>query len=111
MTTETSTTNFSWDIRELERETSDGFVVAIDCLLVGTRNNNELQSTFYHLIELERTEDPENFVPYENLTSDIVVGWVEASLGTDTIAASKAFINSELDEAENPSKALGVPWN
>lgn len=111
MTTETSTTEFTWEINQLEREIHDGFVFGVDCNLVGTRNDGNLRESYFHFVELPRTENPENFVPYEELTHDIVVTWIEQALGENEISSSKACINSQLDEQEAPTKAAGIPWN
>jgi hypothetical protein len=44
----------------------------------------------------------QNFIPFEQLTNDIIVSWVEATAGTEKITAMKT-------EIENNIKALMKP--
>lgn len=54
-----------------------------------------------------------DFVEYDKLTEDIVIGWVKAGLGEDGVKAKENNIAAQIDAQENPPEATkgnGVPW-
>jgi hypothetical protein len=44
------------------------------------------------------------------LTESICIGWVQDSLGEETVETMEAGLSANLDEQENPTDAAGVPW-
>jgi hypothetical protein len=56
--------------------------------------------------------DPENFIAYESVTEEDVIGWVEDVLGVDAVNAWKAELDArmyelcELQEFQDPD----LPW-
>ena len=57
------------------------------------------------------TADPSDpgFIPYDNLTEAICIGWVQDSLGTEGVASLESGLANNLDEQETPTHAAGVP--
>ena len=53
--------------------------------------------------------DP-GFIPYDQLTEAICIGWVQDALGEETVESMEAGLSAALDEKENPTEAQGVPW-
>lgn len=51
-----------------------------------------------------------SFIPYTNLTEDIVIGWVQNSLGAEQIYQLKLSINSQITTQANPTTSNGLPW-
>tara|TARA_R100001443_G_scaffold90848_3_gene97361 strand:- start:2100 stop:2549 length:450 start_codon:yes stop_codon:yes gene_type:complete len=54
-----------------------------------------------------------DFVEYDKLTEDVVIGWVKAGLGEDGVKAKEDNIAAQIDAQENPpaaTKGNGVPW-
>jgi len=54
-----------------------------------------------------------DFVEYDKLTEDTVIGWVKAGLGEDGVKAKEDNIAAQIDAQENPpavTKGNGVPW-
>ena len=54
-----------------------------------------------------------DFVEYNKLTEDVVIGWVKAGLGEDGVKAKEDNIAAQIDAQENPpavTKGNGVPW-
>ena len=54
-----------------------------------------------------------DFVEYDKLTEDVVIGWVKAGLGEDSVKAKEDSITAQIDAKENPPAATegnGVPW-
>ena len=53
------------------------------------------------------------FIPYDQLTQDIVVGWVQAALGPDGIANYEANVQGQINSILNPPVSpqnTPLPW-
>ena len=48
-------------------------------------------------------DDISNFIPFADLTNDIVTGWVTAGLGDDEVANLKSALDSNIDSQINPT--------
>ena len=97
-------TTYNWTISQMDRMTSDGFVVTVH-YNVSTEDTGTFAST-YGAIGYSETEG-ETYVPYAELTEAQVIGWVQNSLGKDTVEAS---LQSQIDALKNPVQETGVPW-
>ncbi len=98
-------TTFNWQIPQMDRLTSDGFVVTVH-YIVNATDDTYSASTYG---TTSYTQEPgETYVPYEELTEATVVGWVQTSLGKDTVEAS---LQSQIDLQKHPVQAAGVPWS
>jgi hypothetical protein len=100
------TTTFTWAIANLERETADGFVYTAHYTV--NAEDGTYSAGAYGSIGLER---PESLIPFDNLTEEIVVGWVKDKLGEEKVAEVEVALQSQLDEKHAPTKAAGVPWS
>lgn len=97
-------TTFNWTIPQMDRLTSDGFVVTVHYNV--TAQSDSYTASTYGTIGY--TQQPgETYIPYDDLTEDMVVGWVQTSLGKDTVEAS---LQGQIDALENPVQEAGVPW-
>ena len=98
-------TTYTWTIVNMDRLTADGFVVTVHYNVFatdGTYNASTYGTVGY-------TEQPgETYVPYADLTQEMVVGWVQTSLGKDTVEAS---LQSQIDAQINPVQESGMPWS
>ena len=99
------TTTTTWNIANLERETSDGYVFTAHYTV--DANDGTYSAGAYGSIGLER---PETLISYSDRTKELVVGWVKDKLGTEQVEAIEAALQAQLDEQHAPSKAAGVPW-
>jgi hypothetical protein len=95
---------YTWLIPQMDRLTSDGFVVTVH-YTVNAVDGDYTASTYG---TVGYTEQPdEQYTPYADLTEAQVVGWVQESLGKDTIEASLA---AQIELQKNPVQEAGVPW-
>jgi hypothetical protein len=94
-------------IAQLERQTSDGFVTTVHWTASKTEGENTVGS--YGSVGFAK-EDGVNLIPYADLTESVVIGWVEAALGAETLAAMEASYDAQIAEQQTPSKATGTPW-
>lgn len=53
------------------------------------------------------------FVPYDDLTEDEVIGWVQAALGPDGVAGYEANVQGQINTMANPPvppQTPPLPW-
>ena len=99
-------TTFTWNIANLERETSDGYVYTVHYTV------NAADGTYsagaYGSLGLERGD---SLVPFADLTEATVVGWVKEKLTAEKVTEIEAALQAQLDEQRQPTKAAGLPWS
>ena len=67
-------------------------------------------------VEAVEAKDPwssVDFVEYDDLTEDVVIGWVKSALGQDRVQEIEDDIVAQIDAQENPpapTEGSGVPW-
>lgn len=97
-------TNFNWQVVQMNRLTSDDFVVAVHYNVSAT--DGTYQASTYGTTSYTQ-EAGESYIPYAALTEAQVVGWVQNSLGKDTVEAS---LQGQIDALKTPVQEAGVPW-
>jgi hypothetical protein len=100
------TTTFTWAVANLERETADGFVFTVHYTV--NAEDGTYSAGAYGSIGLER---PDSLIPFDDLTEDMVVGWVKDKFGDEKVAEIEAALQAQLDEKHSPTKAAGLPWS
>ena len=93
---------FNWQVVQMDRLTSDGFVVTVH-YTVNAVDGDYTASTYGTVGYTEEGA----FTPYSQLTEAVVVGWVQTSLGKDTVEQSLA---AQIDAQKNPVSESGLPW-
>ncbi len=105
-----------WKIIQTERETSnDGVNVvhwtASDLETVGSGDSAvEHSGHNYGSVSLTPDHTDSDFIDYEDLTENVVVGWVKASLGADEVTRIEEGIAAQIAESKAPTTASGLPW-
>ena len=94
---------FTWQISQMDRLTSDGFVVTVHYRVNAV--DGDYNTSTYGFIGY--TQDSDTYTPYADLTQEQVIGWVQTSLGKDTVEAS---LQSQIDTLKNPTQVTGMPW-
>jgi hypothetical protein len=94
--------NFTWNVVQMDRLTSDGFVVTVHYNVSAV--DGEFTASTYGTVGY--TEEGA-FTPYSQLTEAVVVGWVQESLGKDTVEQSLA---AQIEAQKNPVSESGLPW-
>ena len=97
----------TWNIANLERETADGYVYTVHWTV--TMTDDEYSAGSYGSIGLERPE--EDLIPFEDLTKDLVISWVQEKLGEEQVENILNALTTQIEEQKTPTKASGVPWN
>ena len=109
---------YSWDFSNLQVQyTSNSLanvVTAIDWQYGGESGSGE----YHHCVSNHATLGsvaPADFIAYENLTEDLVKGWVTASLfdehGDDYITTMQTKISGSIAESLHPVEGgKAIPW-
>jgi len=106
MSTPVATT---WAVNNMTRVISDGFVIVVDWSC--TASAPGVQGAFYGgTTTYVSNPDEPGFIPYDNLTEEIVLGWVYDALG-DQKAEIEANLTAKVEKQLNPVTANGMPWS
>ena len=114
-------TTYLWQVVQMDRLTSDNFVVT--CHYTVTATVDTYTASTYGTTSYIQVEG-ETYIPYADLTETICVGWVQTSIGKDTTEAIcvgwvqtslgkdtvEASLQSQIDLLKNPVQESGVPW-
>ena len=100
-------TNFSWNIANLERHTADGVVFTVHYTV--NAEDGTYSAGAYGSLGLEAPE-PDDTTPFDDLTEEVVVGWVKGKFGDEKVAEIETALQAQLDEKHAPTKAAGLPW-
>jgi len=94
---------FIWNVVQMDRLTSDGFVVTVH-YTVNAVDGDYTASTYG---TVGYTQEEGSYTPFEQLTKEQVVGWVQESLGKDEVETGLA---AQIDVLKNPVSESGLPW-
>lgn len=93
----------TWKIENMERDPTDGLVTKVFCRVWGIEDHHVV--SYSDSVNLNRGD---TFIPYEELTEEIVVSWVKNSLDADSI---EQRITQQIEYQKSPPVLSGVPWN
>jgi len=93
-----------WNISQLDRKTSDGFVTTAHWQANAT--DGDYSASVYSTCSWS---DGTATIPYASLTKETVLGWIWAN-GVDKDAV-EASLDAQIELQKNPVTAVGVPWN
>ena len=110
----------TWYIKNLERDTSDGMVTKIDyeCKTLYNLEGQRFPvgQNYYGQVTLTTgsVSDP-SFIAYENLTENVVFGWITGSIDTASIQTQNSAsiaqrIQTFLELEAQKTQAEGLPW-
>ena len=106
-------TDYTWKVDQIHtlQQPNENYVVQVKWTLTGTKNGIvRAISDQAKIIADESTA----FIPYANLTEEVIIGWLHSALGEQRIENYKADlekkINSALDFSQIP-KSTSLPWS
>jgi len=107
-------TNYNWTVTQLYTQTIQGNsnyvvtaiydVVGVDGDYTASLTNNTAQFS---------TADVTAFIPYQDLTEAIVLGWIKETLGENGIISIEACIQGQINSQINPPVSpvnTPLPW-
>lgn len=102
----------NWKILNLKRKPNSGLVIEVTYVM-----NFKLQDESDRnigMIELEGDENDPNFVPFEELTEEIVLDWVKSELGEEEMgeieSKHQSIMEDRIYKKANPEFLDGLPW-
>ena len=102
---------YEWQVNTLERSLSDGFV---EKLIFRVNGLDSGEQKFRETGEVTFTKPeslPSDFVAYDSLTSDVCIGWLKSTLGTDRVTEIETSIKKQMDLMATPVTETGKPWS
>ena len=107
-------TTFTWKVANLERNLADGRVGTVHYTvnaLSDTVDPNSESGGFYSAGAYGSVGlDGEVTTPFEQLTEEVVIGWVKEQFGAEKVAEIEAALQNQIDLKITPVSAAGVPW-
>jgi len=106
-------TTYTWNVTALYTETIDGeqnYVVIANYEVVGV--DGTYTASLSNIARFN-TASVSPFVPYQDLTEAIVIGWIQAELGPDGVSNLEACIQGQIDSQINPPSVpvnTPLPW-
>jgi hypothetical protein len=95
-------TTYTWVVTALYTETigtEQDYVVIAMYEVVGV--DGDYTASLSNTAQFS-TESVSEFIPYADLTNEIVIGWVQEQLGVDGISNLEACIQGQIDSQINP---------
>ena len=95
-------TTYTWSITSLYTQTiadKQDYVVIANYNVLGV--DGEYLASLSNISQFS-TENIQTFIPYQDLTNDIVVGWVQLQLGVDGVNNLEASIQGSINSQINP---------
>lgn len=105
--------NYRWQILQLDCSPSIGeykdYVIGIHCLLIG--EYNDIQSSYPWLQSLSIHVDNPSYKPYNDLTEEDVIGWLNSEISEEQYNEMKFAISDAIQQIISPSViVLPLPW-
>jgi len=105
--------NYTWKIKNLWTKTIDGqqdYVVIAAYDVTGV--DGEFTSSLSNTAQFS-TASVTSFVPYADLTEEIVLGWIQSELGENGVLSITACIEGQIESQKNPPvspEITPLPW-
>ena len=106
-------TTFTLAVDALYTETiadQQDYVVIANYTLVGV--DGEYKASISNIARFS-TESVSEFIPYADLTNEIVIGWVQEDLGEDGVSNLEACVQGQIDSLITPPVSpvnTPLPW-
>ena len=103
----------TWTIANLERNVTDGGVTVAHWRVteeetVGTGEDAvTYTASAYGTVGFTPDASADDFVAYNDLTEEVVLGWVHADVDQ---SATEAALTANIAEQKTPTSADGMPW-
>ena len=111
--------NYTWTVESLYTKDIEGelnYVVDVEFTISGEEEVGGItySSELNHNALKFEISEKEDFIAYDDLTNDTVVGWIKESLGAESVASFEAavggMIDSKISPVVEPSKPA-LPWS
>ena len=99
----------TWTIANLERNVADGGVTVAHWRVTEseTVGDDTFTASAYGTCGFTPDASADDFVAYDSLTEEVVMGWVHEEVNKDDTEAS---LTANIAGQKNPVSADGMPW-
>ena len=99
----------TWTIANLERNVADGGVIVAHWHVTESETVGEdtYTASSYGTCGFTPDASAEDFIAYDDLTEEVVMGWVHAEVDQ---AETEAALTANIAEQKTPTTADGMPW-
>jgi len=102
----------NWTIADLKRYPENGLV--FDVTYIINFALEDIQDRHVGGLQLEGDPEDENFIPFEEITEEVVIDWVKTELGEEKLDEIYSNMTTRLEEKlerkNNPPFLEGKPW-
>jgi NADH:ubiquinone oxidoreductase subunit len=100
---------FNWSIANTERYLDTGgiFVVHWRVTAEETVGDDTFTASAYGTVGFTPDASASDFVAYNDLTEEVVMGWVHAEVDQEE---TEAALTANIEGQKNPVSADGMPW-
>ena len=104
---------YTWKITQMEAKISEGDLnnVIFSVFWEYVASDGEIKPTYAMAMDVQPViyTEGEPFIPYDELTKEDVIGWLESLLDVDVI---KAKLDAEIEQKKNPvNEYLNPNWD
>jgi len=102
----------TWKILDTKRQTLDGVIIEVTYLCEARLEQN-IEKT---MSRIALTGDPTlpNFIPFSNLTEEVIIEWVKLTLGQEQVSSIETSVKTSILAQKAAKDALtienGLPW-
>ena len=99
----------TWTIANLERNVADGGVTVAHWRVSEseTVGDDTFTASAYGTVGFTPDASASDFVAYDSLTEEVVMGWVWESVNQEE---TEAALTANIEGQKNPVSANGMPW-
>jgi hypothetical protein len=106
--------NYTWNVTNLLTENIDGHqnYVVVAGYNVEATDGEFSSNTGFYAIQFS-TASVTDFIPYENLTPEIVINWIKETLGENGVFSIEESLKGQIESQKNPPQvpvAQPLPW-
>ncbi len=102
----------NWKILNLKRKSENGLVTEVTYVMNFKLGKESIRKI--EIIKLDVDENNINFIPFEELTEEIVLSWVRSKISEEKIkeieSHQKSVIEKRLEKRLNNKYKKGLPW-
>ena len=101
---------YTWKVGQCDRTLADGMITTMHYTVSAVTEDGVYSAGAYGSVGLEPA-DPDDMIPYDNVTEAQAISWVQAALGgEEKVAEIHAALDAQLTEKRTPTTGKGVPW-
>ena len=95
-------TNYNWVVTDLYTQTIENEQNYVVTAFYDVTGVDGVYTASLSNVAQFSTASVSPFIPYENLTNDIVIGWIQSELGVNGVSSIEACIQGQIDSQINP---------